>query len=220
MKNESVKIIADLMLSAEVPQFAKEKLVQIMRIETLGTKVKGFKMTDYVDSKSKGYRPALEGVFYDESGYEVATEGHILIYRKVDVPDNFKNRIVLPNGEFVPEDTLYPKWKAVVPNDAEFEPFIVNFDKVEEFAKDWKAKKKICGKVVPMITFKNRYFNLDLFVKFIKAMKYAETNIIKLNPKNDTTPVSFGSYDNMGGLIMPMLPPTANKMDDYEIYTL
>lgn len=220
MKNESVKIIADLMLSAEVPQFAKEELSRLMRIETMATKVSGFKMTDYVDSKSKGLRHALEGIFYDESGYEVATEGHILIYRKVDVADNLKNRIVLPNGEFVSENLRYPNWKAVVPNDAEFEPFIVDFDKVEEFAKDWKAKKKICGKVVPMITFKNRYFNLDLFVKFIKAMKYAETNIIKLNPKNDTTPVSFGSYDNMGGLIMPMLPPTEKGMEENEIYAL
>ena len=220
MKNESVKIIAELMISAEVPQFAKEELSRLMRIETMATKVSGFKMTDYVDSKSKGLRPALEGIFYDESGYEVATEGHILIYHKVEIPENFKNRIVLPDGKLLNEDIKYPKWKNVVPNDAEFEPFIVDFDKVEEFAKDWKAKKKMFGKGEVMITFNNRYFNLELFVKFVRAMKYAETNVIKFNPKNDTTPVSFGSYDNMGGILMPMICPSEHKRSECTIYNL
>jgi hypothetical protein len=218
MKNESVKIIADLMLSAEVPKFAKEELSRLMRIETMATKVSGFKMSDYIAKDH--LKPSLNGIFYDESGYEVATEGHILIYRKAEIPENFKNRVVLSDGKLLNEDIKYPKWQSVVPDAKEYEHFTVDFDKVEEFAKDWKAKKKMFGKGEVMITFNNRYFNLELFVKFIKAMKYAETNIIKLNPKNDTAPVSFGSYDNMGGILMPMQCQSEHKMSECTIYTL
>lgn len=225
MKSESIKIFAELMLSADVPEFAKDKLAQVMRIEEKIAKVRGFAMSDYVDKKSKGLRPALEGIFYDESGYEVATDGHILIYRKAEIPEHLKNQVLMPNGEILAKDryTRYPNWRAVVPDAAKFATYNIDFDKVEQLATDWKSKKKLDSykKVVPFLYINETiYVNLELFVKLVKAMRFAGINEIKYDAENPTRPLVFGSLESFGGLLMPLLPPQEKSYEELLVYTL
>lgn len=215
MKSESVKIIAELIGSNEVPMFAKEKLMQIMRIETANTRVSGFKMTDYISKDT--LQPVFTGVYYDESGYEVATNCHILVYRKANVPDDLKNKVVLPNGEFLTENEYnrYPNWKAVVPMKKSKDTIDCTIDvaRVEEFAKDWKAIKKVSDKAIAVVKICEHYFKLDLLVLFCKALKFAETNKCHIN---NGCNIYFGDFESMGGVLMAL----QKERPEYHIYEL
>lgn len=215
MKSESVKIIADMISSAEVTASVKEKLMQIMRIETANTRVSGFKMTDYISKDP--IRPVFTGVYYDESGYEVATEGHILVYRKANVPDDLKNKVVLPNGELLSERDYnrYPNWKAVVPmKSKDTIDCTIDIAKVEEFAKDWKAIKKVSDKAIAVVKIGEYYFKLDLLVLFCKALKFAETNKCHINNGYN---LYFGDFESMGGVLMAL---QQTSRFEYQVYEL
>lgn len=215
MKSESVKIIADMISSAEVTASVKEKLMQIMRIETANTRVSGFKMTDYISKDP--IRPVFTGVYYDESGYEVATEGHILVYRKANVPDDLKNKVVLPNGELLSEREYnrYPNWKAVVPmKSKDTIAYTIDIAKVEEFAKDWKAIKKVSDKAIAVVKIGEYYFKLDLLVLFCKALKFAETNKCHINNGYN---LYFGDFESMGGVLMAL---QQTSRFEYQVYEL
>lgn len=218
MKSESVKIIADMIASAEVTASVKEKLMQIMRIETANTRVSGFKMTDYISKDP--LRPVFTGVYYDESGYEVATEGHILIYRKVNIPDDLKNKVVLPNGELLSEReyNCYPNWKAVVPmKSKDTIDCTIDIAKVEEFAKDWKAIKKITDKKIAVVKFCDNYFNLDLLVLFCKALKFAQVCDCYIRKGYSNCTLCFGDLESMGGILISMFK---GESEDFLIYEM
>lgn len=214
MKAKSIELVAELMSSSEVPMFAKDKLTQIMRIETANTRVSGFKMTDYISKDTS--RPVFTGVYYDESGYEVATEGHILVYRKANIPDDLKNKVVLPNGELLSEREYirYPNWKAVVPmKSKDTIDCTIDIAKVEEFAKDWKAIKKVSDKAIAVVKIGKYYFKLDLLVLFCKALKFAETN--KCHIYNGFN-LYFGDFESMGGVLVAL----QMERPEYHIYEL
>lgn len=215
MKSESVKIIADMISSAEVTASVKEKLMQIMRIETANTRVSGFKMTDYISKDP--LRPVFTGVYYDESGYEVATEGHILVYRKANVPDDLKNKVVLPNGEFLSEREYnrYPNWKAVIPKKSKDTiDCTIDIAKVEEFAKDWKAIKKVSDKAIAVVKIGEYYFKLDLLVLFCKALKFAQ--VVECYSNNGYN-LYFGDFESMGGVLMAL---QQTSRIEYQVYEL
>lgn len=215
MKAKSIELIAELMSSNEVPMFAKEKLSQIMRIETANTRVSGFKMTDYISKDTS--RPVFTGVYYDESGYEVATEGHILVYRKANIPDDLKNKVVLPNGELLSEREYnrYPNWKAVVPmKSKDTIDCTIDVTRVEEFAKDWKAIKKVSDKSIAVVKIGEYYFKLDLLVLFCKALKFAETNKCHINYGCN---LSFGDFESMGGVLVAL---QQTSRIEYQIYEM
>lgn len=220
MKSESVKIIAELIGSNEVPMFAKEKLSQIMRIETMAVKVSGFRMTDVLlkPTKANQWNPPYLGVYYDARGYEVATEGHILIWKKTEVPSNLAGKVIGQGGDEIV--CRYPNWQAVIPTTEKSELVTLNFDKIAELASDWKANKKVLDKVTGLVFVANRYFNLDLLVKFASAMKSADIHQISVKTENDSSPVWFGDLNGMGGLLMPTYPPTKNNMDNFKIYEM
>lgn len=220
MKAKSIELIAELMSSNEVPMFAKEKLSQIMRIETMAVKVSGFRMTDVLlkPTKDNQWNPPYLGVYYDARGYEVATEGHILIWKKADVPSNLAGKVIGQDGvEIV---CRYPNWQAVIPTPEKSELVTLNFDKIAEFASDWKANKKILDKEQAIVFVANRYLNLNLLVKFAKAMKSAEINQISVKTENDSSPVWFGDLNGMGGILMPVFPPHDGNRDDFQIYEM
>lgn len=220
MKAKSIELIAELMSSNEVPMFAKEKLSQIMRIEAIAVKVGGFKMTDVLlkPTKANQWNPPYLGVYYDARGYEVATEGHILIWKKADVPSNLAGKVIGQDGvEIV---CRYPNWQAVIPTPEKSELVTLDFDKIAEFASDWKANKKVLDKVIALVFVANRYFNLDLLVKFASAMKSAEINQISVKTENDSSPVWFGDLNGMGGILMPVYPPHDGNKDDFKIYEM
>lgn len=220
MKAKSIELIAELMSSNEVPMFAKEKLSQIMRIETMAVKVSGFKMTDVLlkPTNANRWNTAYLGVYYDERGYEVATEGHILIWRKTDVSPTLAGKVMGQDGDEIV--CRYPNWQAVIPTPEKSELVTINFDKIAEFASDWKANKKILDKEQAIVFVANRYFNLDLLVKFARAMKSAEINQISVKTENDSSPVWFGDLNGTGGLLMPVYPPHDGNRDDFQIYEL
>lgn len=220
MKAKSIELIAELMSSNEVPMFAKEKLSQIMRIETMAVKVGGFKMTDVLlkPTNANRWNTAYLGVYYDWRGYEVATEGHILIWKKADVPSNLEGKVIGQDGDEIV--CHYPNWQAVIPTPEKSELVTINFDKIAEFASDWKANKKILDKEQAVVFVANRYLNLDLLVKFARAMKSAEINQILVKTENDSSPVWFGDLNGMGGLLMPVYPPHDGNRDYFQIYEM
>lgn len=218
MKAKSVELIAELMSSNEVPMFAKDKLMQIMRIEAANTRVSGFKMTDYISKDP--LRPVFTGVYYDDRGYEVATEGHILVYRKANIPDDLKNKVVLPNGELLSERDYnrYPNWKAVVlMKSKDTIDCTIDIAKVEQFAKDWKAIKKITDKKIAVVKFCDNYFNLDLFVLFCKALKFAQVCDCYIHKRYSDCTLCFGDLESMGGILISMFK---GESEDFQIYEL
>lgn len=218
MKAKSIELVAELMSSSEVPMFAKEKLMQIMRIETMAVKLGGFRMTDYISKDTS--RPVFTGVYYDESGYEVATNCHILVYRKANIPDDLKNKVVLPNGELLSEReyNLYPNWKAVIPKKSKDTiDCTIDVTRVEEFAKDWKAIKKITDKKIAVVKFCDNYFKLDLLVLFCKALKFAQVCDCYIHKRYSDCTLCFGDLESMGGILISMFK---GESEDFQIYEM
>lgn len=182
-------------------------------------RIRGFKMTDYVSKSKTEIRTALTGVYYDPTGYEVATDSYILVWRKMEVPDDLSGKLMLPNGGVVERSVFnYPNWKSIVPLHKKGLPeFFLDFDKLNYFAADWKENKE--GKTIGIVKIAGHYFNIDRVMLFIKAMKYAveDTCYIKESKEMATAQIGFGSMDGMGGLLQSY---TQSESCSWKVYKL
>ena len=58
-------------------------------------------------------RPQLMGVYFDESGVSISTNGHILSHSKILFQEELKGMIINENFEVVKRE--FPRWQPVIP---------------------------------------------------------------------------------------------------------
>ena len=69
------------------------------------------------EDKNRGY--GMTGVYNDPEGYKVATDGHMIFAEKADISEENAGKVTYSNG--VTQEENYPKWRKVIPENAEKE---------------------------------------------------------------------------------------------------
>lgn len=161
-----------------------------------------FNIYDWVSDDA--LRPVLGGIFHD-NGFEVASDGHVLVCLKSDYEPELEGRIIDKFGESVCGS--YPNYMSIKPKNNKIE-VEVDTDKVYDALREHKARKKAAGKggYVPrcVIRIGNKcYFYLDNFKKFCGFLEMKNNFKIKIEHANRAamTECEDGSW----ALIMPLL---------------
>lgn len=182
MKAESLKHLQKMhsMCSEDMGYF-KELIEAIIRIESEPKTKSKFKIWDYVSDDD--LRPVMCRVFHD-SGFKVASDGHILVAAKEDYDPSLEGRLMLKNGTLAPENAYrYPKWRDVIPNPQliEMVPVKLDFEKIRGFEAEHKAKIKAQGikrQDAYVRVTKNCWFKLNYLMKAVKFMEHIGTDTL------------------------------------------
>lgn len=188
--------------------YFKELIEAIIRLESESTTKSKFKIWDYVGSDT--IRPAMCCVFHD-SGFKVASDSHILIAFKEEYAPELEGRLMKKDGVLLNEGTKYPKWRDVIPNPElnGMIPVVLDFAKIREIEKDFKAKIKAMGStynnVLGYIKVTDTYtFKLQWLMKMVRFMEHTGTNELLVDPNGRRAVLAIGGESR--GVLMPVYP--------------
>jgi hypothetical protein len=186
--------------------YFKELIEAIILLESESTTKSKFKIWDYVGSDT--IRPAMCCVFHD-SGFKVASDSHILIALKEEYAPELEGRLMKKDGVLLTEDTKYPKWRDVIPNPElnGMIPIVLDFAKIREIEKDFKAKVKALGStynnVLGYVKVADKYtFKLQLLMKMVRFMEHTGTNEMLVDPNGRRAVLAIGGESR--GILMPV----------------
>lgn len=211
LQKESEKLLSEIYngLTAfntpEQVKLLKEKISQVIRIESRSTNKGKFSWYDY--TANDGIRLVMEGVYHDE-GFKVASDGHILLAVKEPYDESLEGKIEAKDGSFT--EGRYPNWRSVLPNDMEgCRQFEINeslfYDKVKDLRAEYKAENgKGCRWSEDWyVKFDDLILKAQLFDKFVRAMKqYNRTTFYN----RDNTRCAFVNDEDFKLLLMPCDP--------------
>jgi len=188
--------------------YFKELIEAIIRIESEPKTKSKLKIWDYVGSDNM--RLSLCCVFHD-SGFKVASDGHILIALKEEYAPELEGRLMKKDGVLLIEDAKYPKWRDVIPN-PELDgmiPVVLDFAKIREIENDFKAKVKAMGStynnVFGYVKVTDKYtFKLQLLMKMVRFMEHIGTNELLVDPNGRRAVLAVGGESR--GILMPVYP--------------
>ena len=128
---------------------------------------------NYVSSDKN--KPILHGVFHEE-GYQVATDGSIMVRLKSDYPDAHEMKVVGKKGEIIGES--YCNYTAVIgchlSKDLDEYPLESDFlQRLKSDFQEWKKQKEITKReVYGSYTFENgAVVEIGRFILFLEAAK-------------------------------------------------
>ena len=120
-------------------------------------------------------KPMLHGVFHEE-GYQVVTDGSIMVRIKSDYPDAYEMKVVGKKGEIISES--YANYKAVIrchlSKDLDKYPLESDFlQSLKSDFKEWKKQKGVTKReVYGSYTFENgAIVEIGKFILFLEAAK-------------------------------------------------
>ena len=200
--------------------YFKELIEAIIRIES-ETKSKGkFKIWDYVGSDD--IRLAMCCVFHD-SGFKVASDSHILIALKEEYDPELEGRLMKKDGVLLNEEAKYPKWRDVIPNPElnGMIPVVLDFVKIREIEKDFKAKVKALGStynnVLGYVKVADKYtFKLQLLMKMVRFMEHIGTNEMLIDPDGRRAVLAIAGESRC--ILMPCYDPDPKGELVYRMY--
>lgn len=140
---KAMEMLNNLMQSSEGTAQKNMQEIQNLIHEFLtdNTIVKGLKKSIWDACAKDKLRRAMTGVYHDESGYAVATDGRIMIASKSEYNEHFKGKILDRYGKEI--EDRYPNWQAVLPNVEGDEEFMLPSDEVLlRMGKEFAAYKK------------------------------------------------------------------------------
>ena len=220
MKAESLKHLQKMhsMCSEDMGYF-KELIEAIIRIESEPKTKSKFKIWDYVSDDD--LRPAMCRVFHD-SGFKVASDGHILIVLKEEYDSELEGKLLQKNGTIATQYTNYPKWRDVIPNPQliEMVPVKLDFDKIRGFESEYKAKVKAQG-----IKYQDGYvrvtvnctFKLNYLMKAVKFMEHIGTDTLMVAADGRRAALATSGENKC--IVMPVYAaPEAEEEWTYKLY--
>ena len=90
-----------------------------------------FKMTDYITPKDSPSAERLGGVYYDNSGFAVATDGRILVASKDDFDPKLKGKVIGKDGTV--SESKFPDWQKVIPPAKETKSSNIDVEDLRKF---------------------------------------------------------------------------------------
>lgn len=200
--------------------YFKELIEAIIRLESESTTKSKFKIWDFVGSDT--IRPAMCCVFHD-SGFKVASDSHILIALKEEYAPELEGRLMKKDGVLLNEDTKYPKWRDVIPNPemTKMRTVVLDFAKIREIEKDFKAKVKALGStynnVLGYVKVADKYtFKLQLLMKMVRFMEHTGTNEMLVDPDGRRPVLAVAGESRC--ILMPCYDPDPEVELVYRMY--
>lgn len=211
MKAESLKHLQNLYERTEDKYF-KETIEAIIRLES-ETKSKGkFSLWDYVSKDD--IRPSMCCVLHD-SGYKVASNGHILVILKEDYPEDMEGKLMKKDGTIETENVKFPNWRMVIPDPKKIEMVAVRLDfaGIRQFEADFKAKKKLDKRMEGYVRVGGCLFKLEYLIKAVRFMEHVGTDEFMVSPDGKRAALAVSGDNKM--ILMPVCPRT--KFEDNEV---
>lgn len=218
MKAESMKHLQKMyaMCNEDMGYF-KELIEAIIRIESEPKTKSKFKIWDYVSDDD--LYPTMCRVFHD-SGFKVASDGHILIVLKEEYDSELERKLLKKDGTIETKYTSYPKWRDVIPNPKlmKMVPVKLDFEKIRGFETEYKAKVKAQGikhqdgyvRVTENCTFK-----LNYLMKAVKFMEHIGTDILMVAEDGRRAALATSGENKL--IVMPIYGGKDNEWT-YKLY--
>ena len=90
-----------------------------------------FRITDYTASKDSPYAERLGGVYHDNSGFAVATDGRILVASKDDFDPKLKGKVIGKDGTV--SESKFPDWQKAIPPAKETKSSNIDVEDLRKF---------------------------------------------------------------------------------------
>lgn len=214
MKPESLKAMQNLIANVEynvkdeqLAKYLKDEFTRIIRIESPQSSNPKFDFYKYAEKDDM--RPAMCGIFHDK-GQKVVSDGHILIAKKEDYPEEYEGKILGKDGNFI--DGEFPNYESVFPNlkKSAYTEHEVDFGAFADFVLQTKATAKLRGSDTSFafVQIGGCFFKLQFFQLLVSYMK-------EIGAKTIWTAISgkragYVEANGSRGLLMPMLEPSDN----------
>lgn len=234
MKPESLKAMQNLIANVEynvkdeqLAKYLKDEFTRIIRIESPQSSNPKFDFYKYAEKDDM--RPAMCGIFHDK-GQKVVSDGHILIAKKEDYPEEYEGKILGKDGNFI--DGKFPNYESVFPNLKKnaYTEHEVDFGAFADFVLQTKATAKLRGSDTSFafVQIGGCFFKLQFFQLLVSYMKEigAKTvwTAIREVPatkwdgeKGEYVPYTmyqplacYVEANGSRGLLMPVLEPSDN----------
>lgn len=207
-----------------------QKLVEeILYLDTNTERIKKTKFNFYDFVSKDAYKECMEGVFHT-NGWMVASNSHILIASKENYDDKFEGKVLRKDGSEI--DTtekikMYPKWENIKPSFNETASYKIDFSKLEEWMKLYKAHQKLMTtrereRHIEYMKIGNNFYNLKMFYTFAKGVKYlGSDSIIQSIGEDGEKKVGYVDTEKGWAVIMPIMNPNkgiTNKEEQYNVY--
>lgn len=192
-----------------------EMITEVVRAETVITKVGKFSFFDFV-SKEK-CREVMQGVYHDD-GFKVASEGHILIAIREEYDKDFEGKILAKDGSFI--EQRYPRWRSVIPQE-DGEVYEIDESKFTEQLAKIRAEYKMQYVKAKRwdsswaVKIGGAYYSAEYFAKVLTAMKYIGITKVQITERN----ILLHKSDDAILILMPRCV-TEDDVADYSIIEL
>ena len=90
-----------------------------------------FRITDYTASKDSPYAERIGGVYHDNSGFAVATDGRILVASKDDFDPKLKGKVIGKDGAAM--ENNFPNWQKAIPPAKETKSSNIDVEDLRKF---------------------------------------------------------------------------------------
>ena len=90
-----------------------------------------FRITDYTASKDSPYAERTGGVYHDNSGFAVATDGRILVASKDDFDPKLKGKVIGKDGAAM--ENNFPNWQKAIPPAKETKSSNIDVEDLRKF---------------------------------------------------------------------------------------
>ena len=186
MKKESIDklqtIYTKLMQSGETT--LAEMITEVVRAETVITKVGKFSFYDFVSKENNC--EVMQGIYHDD-GFKVASEGHILIAIREEYDKDFEGKILAKDGSFI--EQRYPRWRSVIPQE-DGEVYEIDESKFTEQLAKIRAEYKMQYVKAKrwdsfwVVKIGGAYYSAEYFAKVLTAMKRIGITKVQITERN------------------------------------
>ena len=192
-----------------------EMITEVVRAETVITKVGKFSFYDFVSKEE--CREVMQGVYHDD-GFKVASDGRILIAIREEYDKDFEGKILAKDGSFI--ERCYPRWRCVIPQE-EGEFYEIDESKFTEQLAKIRAEYKMQYVKAKrwdsswVVKIGGAYYSAEYFARVLTAMKRIGITKVQITERN----VLLHKSDDAILILMPRYV-TENDVADYSVIEL
>ena len=196
-----------------------QQAAKISKDEDVITLIKQFLLTNEPNTvKFNPYaytgknRACMTGIFHSE-GYKAATDGHIAIAYKSDYAPELEGKIIDKQG--YPVNDTFPAYKNVIPDDANLTYQDIDFNRVLELEREYKADKKLDQQLYAgLVLISETYFDVILLAKLARFALNFGIKTIATQDLNRCAKITDGTNT---AIIMPKLNTGADAVKIYNL---
>jgi len=156
-------------------------------------------------------RACMTGIFHSE-GYKAATDGYIAISYKSDYAPELEGKIIDKTGS--PVNDVFPMYRNVIPEDKNLTYQDIDFLKVLELEREYKADKKLNKELFGLVCISDVYFNVTLLAKIARFALNFGIKTIGTQDLNRCAKITDGTNT---AIIMPKLNTGADAVKIYNL---